>query len=172
MNLGSVIAKYVFLIFILIAVLGPDCCAQKSAPETPQQTQTTVGSFAGCYELTLGRWWPWGFGSENGWFTPPNRIKLLAEHGTGGFEQNGLVLRALPSLTTTRTGRGGPSYWNVRSATQIDLIWTDGFTGIEINLARTGNDLHGWAHPHSDAPTFIRRSAHVTARHVDCGPIK
>jgi hypothetical protein len=172
MKLGSVIAKHVVLIPLLMTVLGPDCCAQKATSETPQPTQGTVGSFAGCYKLTLGRWWPWGFGSDDTLFTPPRRVKLLAEPGTKGFEQHGLLLRALPDPTATRTGRGGPSYWNVRSPNQIDLTWTDGFTGITINLAGTGNELHGWVHPHSDAPTFVHHTAHVTARRVDCGTTK
>jgi hypothetical protein len=171
MKLGSGIAKSVVLVPLLIAVLGPNCCAQKATSE-PQLTQGTVGSFAGCYKLTLGRWWPWGFGSDDTLFTPPHLVKLLAEPGTKGFEQNGLLLRALPDPTGTRTGRGGPSYWNVRSPNQIDLTWTDGFSGITINLARTGNEFHGWAHPHSDAPTFVHHSAHVTARRVDCGTTK
>jgi hypothetical protein len=172
MTLESAITKYVVLIHLLIAVPGPNCCAQNSTPETPQRTQTTVGSFAGCYELKVGRWRPWGFGSDDTLFTPPRRVKLLTEPGIKGFEQNCLLLRALPDPSATRTGRGGPSYWNVRSPNQIDLTWTDGFTGITINLAGTGNELHGWVHPHSDAPTFIHHTARVTARRVDCGSTK
>jgi hypothetical protein len=172
MKLESAIAKHAVLISLLIAVLAPNCCAQQATSETPQPTQATVASFAGCYELTLGRWWPWGFGSDNTLFAPPHRVKLLAEPGTQGFEQHGLLLRPLPDPTATRTGRRGPSYWNVRSPNQIDLTWTDGFTGITINLARTGNELHGWVHPHSDAPTFIHHTARVTARRVDCETTK
>jgi hypothetical protein len=171
MKLLLVIAKYVALISLLLVVSGR-CCAQKSAPEHPQRTQTTVGSFVGCYDLTLGRWWPWGFGSDDTYFTPPPRIRLLPEPGTNGFEQNGLLLRALPGPTANTSGRGGPSYWNVRSPNEIDLTWTDGFTGIRLKLTRTGNELRGWAHPHSDAAMFIHRTVHVTARPVDCGTTK
>src|SRR6267378_1664180 len=169
MKLGLVIAKCVALTLLLVAVPWPDCCAQSSTPGDPQQTQTIVSSFVGCYELTLGRWWPWGFGSDDTIFTPPRRIKLLTEHGTKGFEQNGLLLRALPDSKAIMAGRGGPSYWNVRSPNEIDLTWTDGFTGIRLKLTRTGNELRGWVHPHSDAPMFIHHTVHVTARPVDCG---
>ena len=172
MRLGSVIAKCVALIPLLIVVPWPDCCAQKSTPQTPQQTDATVGSFAGCYELTLGRWWPWGLGSDETLFTPPRRVRLLTELGTKGFEQNGLLLRAVANPAATSTGRRGPSYWNVRSSSQIDLTWTDGFTGITIKLTKTGNELRGWVHPHSDALTFVHHTAHVTARRVDCGTTK
>lgn len=172
MKLGSVIAKCVVITVLLVAVAWPDCCAQSSASGNSQQTQTTVSSFVGCYELTVGRWWPWGFGSDDRFFTPPRRVRLLAEHGTDGWEQNGLLLRALPDPKATKTSRGGPSYWNVRSANEIDLTWTDGFTGIRLKLTRTGNELGGWVHPHSDAPMFIHHTAHVTARPVACGTTK
>jgi hypothetical protein len=122
MKLGSVVAKYVVLIVLLAAVPGVDCYAQKSTPETSQPAQTTVGSFAGCYELTLGRWWPWGFDSDATFYTPPRRVKLLTEPGTKGFEEHGLLLRALPDPTATTTGRGGPSYWNVRSPIKSILL--------------------------------------------------
>jgi hypothetical protein len=170
MKLGTVIVKCMSVLPILIAIVAFNCPPQKSAPKTAQQEQPTLSSYAGCYELTLGRWWPWGFGSDDVYFTPPHRIRLLTEPGTQGWEKNGLLLRALPDPTATRKGRGGPSFWNwsVRSPKQIDLTWTDGFTGITINLERKGPVLKGWLHTHSDAATFIHHSAHVTARPVDC----
>lgn len=172
MRLGPVIVKWAALIPLLVAVSWVDCYAQKSTPGNTPRAQTAVDSFAGCYELTLGRWWPWGFGSDDAFFTPPRRIKLLTEPGTKGWEENGLLLRALQDSGATKGGRGGPSYWNVRSQNQIDLTWTDGFTGISIRLSRTGKELRGWVHPHSDAPMFIYHTAHVTARLIDCGITK
>lgn len=39
---------------------------QRQAPvETPAETQAAA-SFVGCYKLKVGRWWPWGFGEDNG----------------------------------------------------------------------------------------------------------
>jgi hypothetical protein len=172
MRSRPVIAKCVAPIPLLIVLTWIDCYAQKSTLATAPREQTTVDSFAGCYELTLGRWWPWGFGSDDTFFTPPRRIKLLTEPGTKGWEEKGLLLRALPDPAPTRTGRRGPSYWNVLSPNQIELTWTDGFTGITIKLNRTGNELRGWVHPHSDAAMFIHHSAHVTARLIYCGMTK
>jgi len=86
-----------------------------------------------------------GFGSDDTFFTPPRRIKLLTEHGTKGFEQNGFCC-VHSRIQSNHGGRGGPSYWNVRSPNEIDLTWTDGFTGIRLKLTRTGNELRGWVH--------------------------
>lgn len=36
-------------------------------------------------------------------------------------------------------------------------------------LEKYGDELRGWAHPHFDAPTFVRRVARLTARRITCG---
>jgi hypothetical protein len=123
--------------------------------------------FEGCYELTLGRWWPWSFGGDNQFVTPPHRIKLLSERGTKGFEQDGFLIRAL-SQKGAAPVRGGPSYWQLKSENQIELIWNDGFTGVTLALRKQGDKLQGWAHPHFDVPVIPPRIAHVTARRIAC----
>jgi hypothetical protein len=125
-------------------------------------------SFEGCYELTLGRWWPWSFDGDNEFVTPPSRIRLLSERGTKGFEQDGFLIRPIPPRKGAASGRGGPSYWNLKSASAIDLIWTDGFTGVTLSLEKRGDQLRGWAHPHFDAAPLIPRVAHVVARKIAC----
>lgn len=155
----------------LIAIFTPASVAkqlpkapQRQAPvETPTETQAAA-SFAGCYELKVGRWWPWGFGEDNSFVTPPSRIQLLSDRGTKGFEQDGYLIRAMKG---SRPGRGAPSCWRVRSGDRIDLIWNDGFTGVTLDLERHGDELRGRAHPHFDSP-FTRRTASVTARRIPC----
>ena len=151
------------LLLILVLVLVP-------SSETKGQTQPSppTKSFEGCYELTLGRWWPWSFGGDNELVTPPPRIRLLSERGAKGFEQDGFLIRAIPPRKGTASGREGPSYWNVKSANEIDLIWNDGFTGVTLSLKRSGDELRGWAHPHFDHPILVPRIAYVTARKTSC----
>ncbi len=155
---------------IFLIALSLSCIAQEDKPAANTQTQSVpqTSSFAGCYDLKLGRWWPWGFGRDTIFVTPPSRIKLLAEHGTEGFEQYGFLIRAMPPLKSPVKGRGRPSYWQVKSSDQIDLIWNDGFTGVTLALKKRGDELRGWAHPHFDAPHFVPRIAHVTARRIAC----
>lgn len=140
----------------------------KTDAKAQAQPAAIPASFEGCYELKLSRWWPWGFGEENAYVTPPSRIKLLPERGTNGFEKYGFLIRTLPRQKGEAPGRGGPSYWQVESNNRINLIWTDGFTGVTLELQKDGDELRGWAHPHFDAPHWIPRTASVTARRITC----
>jgi hypothetical protein len=124
--------------------------------------------FTGCYQLTVGRWWPWAFGEDTQFVTLPSRIQLQSLRGTEGFGQNGFLLRAIPTNARATYVRGGPSYWQVESTNRIDLIWTDGFTGVTLKLEKEGHELRGWAHPHFDAAKLIPRTARVIARPVAC----
>lgn len=155
----------------VMAVLTPADLAKK-APKMPrrqEQTEnndeTAAASFVGCYALKLGKWLPWSVGGDDKFATPPSRIRLLTERGTKGFEKDHLLIRAMEG---TVPGRRGPSYWQVKSREQIDLIWNDGLTGVTVELSTEGKELRGWAHPHSDAPTIIERIAQVTAQRIAC----
>jgi hypothetical protein len=156
------------LIVAAVRLSVTDCVPKSIQSPTDQQPQTPVGSFVGCYELSVGRWWPWGFSDETGYFRPPHRVQLLGELGRKGWEQNGLLLRSVPDSGSTKRVRGGPSYWNLISPTRIELHWTDGFTGIVIKLVKHKTELRGTVHPRSDAPMIIRRWAYVTAKPISC----
>jgi hypothetical protein len=138
--------------------------AHKLATNQPDQT----APFVGCYEFKLGRWWPWGYGGDSSFVTPPKRVQLLDEPGTEGFEQDGFLLRGIAEPGKPVGGRGRPSYWQVDSGKQVLLIWNDGFTGVTLKLEEDGSDLRGWAHPHFDSPHFIPHIAHVVATRIDC----
>jgi hypothetical protein len=140
---------------------------QSAMPGKTQSTPTTK-LFEGCYELRLGRWWPWSFGQDNQFVTPPSRINLLSERGTKGFEQDGFLIRAISQQKGAAQVRGGSSYWQVRSNNHIDLIWNDGFSGVTLALRTARNELRGWAHPHFDVPIIPPRIRRVTARRISC----
>jgi len=133
---------------------------QKTASErTPFEIK-----FAGCYQLNLGRWWPWGFGEDNQFVTLPQRIELLSKQGTEGWEQGHLLLRAMPNTF----GRKGPSFWEARDDNRIELVWTDGFTGVTIDLRKEKHEFRGKAHPHFDSFALIQRIAYVKMRKITC----
>jgi len=142
----------------------------KDAQDRPKsaRVESPTSPFIGCYQLTLGRWWPWAFGEDTKYVTPPSPVQLLSDRGTEGFEQNGFLLRAIPTNKHSTYVRGGPSYWQVESINQIDLVWTDGFTGVTLKLEKKKDELSGWAHPHFDAAKFIPRRARVVARPIAC----
>lgn len=152
---------------ILLSAFSVCCVAQQDKSSTDQQVPSNSQTvpFLGCYELKLGRWWPWGFGEDSIFATPPNRIKLLPERGTVGFEQNGFLIREITPGKGEKPWRG--SYWLVKSADQLELIWTTGFSGVTLELNKQGNDLHGRAHPFGDFPR-LSRVARATARRIAC----
>jgi hypothetical protein len=156
-------AATVWLLLILGVALG-------SPYEIYGQTQSTplIASFEGCYDLTMGRWWPWPFGEENRFVTPPGQIRLIAERGKDGWEKDGFLISALPPRKSAASGRRRSAYWNVKPPNEIDLIWNDGFTGVRLSLKRSEDGLRGWAHPYFDYTKLIPRIAHVIARKIDC----
>ena len=158
---GRVLLYVLLLKFMCVAQ-----CMEDSASGS-RVRDSIVSSFTGCYQLTVGRWWPWGFGDEAHYVTPPTRIRLLSEHGTHGFEQDGYLLRSIPKRERPPGSRES-SYWRATSPNQIDLIWNDGFVGVRLSLEKNGNELHGWAHPHFDASKLIPRTARVDARPIAC----
>jgi hypothetical protein len=154
-NRGPIGLIVVFLLSLLLGLAGQEVASEKA---------TLPSTLPGCYRLSLGRWWPWGFGEDTQFVTPPARIELLTTRGTEGFEQGHSLLRGLPRTP----GRRGPSFWEVTPNGGVDLVWKDGFTGITINLRKEGDLLRGRAHPHFDSPVLIKRTAYVTMRKIDC----
>lgn len=138
----------------------------KSAPNEQPRPDLKTSAFTGCYDLKLGRWWPWGFGEDDMFATPPNRIELLPERGTRGFEKNGFVIREMiPQNGDLRRS----SFWQVKSSDQTDLPWATGFSGVTLELKRKGNDMRGWAHPFlglSETPPHRARNS--TADSMRC----
>jgi hypothetical protein len=158
-------------LLILLIVLSPLSFAQSATSGAQVQSAAQTASFAGCYELNVGRWWPWGLGEDGVSIAPPKRVRLLAERGTKGFEQDGFLIRAMPVSKSEPSGRARSAYWQVKFSDQVNLIWTDGFTGIRMKLEKESDGLSGWANPISDVQPLIPRVAHVTARRIPCeGP--
>ena len=157
-------------VFILLAVISPRCFAEVSNPPSGSKAQgeNQVSSFTGCYELVLGRWWPWSFGEDNVYVTPPARIELLPESGTKGFETNGLIIRTISARSRASSGRPVSSYWQMESSTHVDLIWTNGLSGVTLKLGKHRTELRGWAHPRFDFPILVPRIQRVTAKRIAC----
>lgn len=157
------------LTILLLALVPSGSIAQTDKSDAKAQTQAapTPAPFEGCYELKLGRWWPWGFGEENTMVTPPSRIQLLGERGTRGFEQDKRLIHTIPHQERLPGSRES-SFWSTKSPNQLLLTWTDGFVGVTLDLTKAKDELNGWAHPHFDAVRLVPRLARVTARRITC----
>jgi hypothetical protein len=163
--------RNVFALLVGALLLAPASAAQAPPPISSKAAEagSATASFVGCYQISLGRWWPWSFGEDTVFVTPPSRIQLLSQRGTQAFEKNGFIIWSLPHNKGAMPGtRRVFSYWSANSANGAELTWTDGLTGVFLALHKRGNDLRGWAHPHFDFPHFIPRTAHVEARKMPC----
>lgn len=167
---GAIVA----IVSLLLLIAAPRCQCQGSKPSANVKGPDAkeIASFAGCYELKMGRWWPWGFGEDNEYVEPPDRIQLLTERGTRGFEEGELLIRTVPRGPEPGPRDRSSSFWQIRSGKRVELEWTDGFVGVTLKLKKRGDGLSGWAHPHFDVWHFIPRIAHSTARRTDCGAPK
>lgn len=155
---------------VFFIAFSPACVGQEEKRKSEGEqllSDSKTGAFTGCYNLKLGRWWPWGFGEDNIFATPPNRIKLFPEQGTVGFEQNGLLIREITPGKGPSPFRRRSSYWQVKSSDKVDLTWTTGFSGVTLELKKGRKDMRGWAHPFWDFPR-LPRIARVTAKPIAC----
>ncbi len=152
------------LSLLLVLMIFPSPSLGQESSSRPPISMSAAAPFAGCYELNLGRWWPWGMGEDTRFATPPSRVELRLQRGRDGFEQNGLLIRTIPSDPASRRS----SFWLPQGNNGLDLIWTTGFSGVSLRLTRHGKELRGWAHAFFDFPR-PPHVAHVTARPINCG---
>lgn len=162
------IHKAIFVLMASWMVLRPANAGTQTALSA-EPSQTAVLDFTGCYEIKLGRWIPWSYGEDTPVVTPPKKIELLPNRGLEGLEKDRLLIRSLPAQQTVGRPPLHGSFWAVLPNRKAQLTWTNGFSGVTLKVGKHGTDLHGWAHPHFDFPRLVPRTAHVTAKKIDCG---
>ena len=151
---------------VVIAFLAgalPASSAREGDSAQPRGSKSQAANFAGCYKLHMGRWWPWSLGEDAKFATPPNQFELTLQRATEGFAQGQLIIRQEPS-----GGRSWRiSYWIPTGTNEAAAVWSDGFSGVSINLTKHSDELRGWAHAHFDVwrPPHIAR---VTALRIAC----
>jgi hypothetical protein len=155
-DLEIVFTRSLLLLFLVFSSL---CTGQSSLSNSQ-----AANKFAGCYELHLGRWWPWGMGEDTPLVTPPPRIELKLERGNEGFEKDRFLIREIPAASSSRRS----SYWMPVGGGEALLIWTDGFSGVSLRLRKNGQDLSGWAHAHFDVVPVLPHVAHAIAKSIPC----
>jgi hypothetical protein len=119
---------------------------------------------AGCYELRLSKWSPViSLGEDEKFITPPKRIALTTTiDNTWGDEH---------TFRVTPTNGAAPSvhraaYWR-SDARGVHITWTNGFSGLTMDLEVRGSDLVGIAHTVWD---FSRpgQTSQVVAIRISC----
>lgn len=149
----------------LVFFASHSCFAQQSSSVKPQESAAQAAPFVGCYELRLGRWWPWGMGEDTKFAVPPSPIELTLQEDPKSFAPDWFtVLATRPSDMLRRRG-----YWLPLVRHRVRLTWTNGFAGATMRLTQHGDGLRGWAHAFFDFPR-PPHIAHVTFRPIDCSP--
>lgn len=125
-----------------------------------------IQSFAGCYELHVGRWWPWGFVWHEANGGLPRRIELLTDRGTERFQTSSPLMYAIhPEKRDSRSLE--LSFWAVQSAKKVRVVWR-GHVADTLNLHKTRSGLSGWDHHFADGFPLNPLIAHATARRIPC----
>jgi hypothetical protein len=150
------------------------CCASNEIPKDHLDRRDSAQKESqlikpevvqGCYEFGTLRWRPdLRLGEDLEFITPPSRIHILADHGNGGFEQQGYLVRPAPGVPRSIHRA---SYWTPKGPSAIEVVWTTGFSGLEMSLNLEGGTLRGKATSFWDFPRR-KQSADVVAQKVDC----
>ena len=154
--------RVAFLSFLFLPLLRG--CGSEDTHQTPA-IQLKPEDVHGCYEIALSEWKPdLRLGEDAKFITPPSRISLSMERGSRGFEAEGYLLRPAPG--------GQPSihrssFWKIDGTDTITLVWTTGFSGLEMKLHLEGDTLKGQAGTFWDFPR-TRQKAEVVARRIGC----
>ena len=124
-----------------------------------QTAPLTAPSFAGCYELRVQEWHP--ARAKNSDFLP-RRFQLTTRPATRGR----FVARNLDSKV--RWDLSLLSSWNVNDDGSLQVIWSTGFVGYEMQLSGSNVVFRGNAHYFTDTDLHPPDSATVVANHVEC----
>ena len=148
---------------VICAFGAPRAAAQAASTDSKLIKPEAI---QGCYDLTLSPWIPdMKLGEDEVFVTPPTRIQLFATKGTEGWEKEGYIVRPAPGVKPS-IHRG--AYWLPKGAKSIQIVWTTGFSGLEMHLKTSDAEvLRGKAVTFWD---FGRKkqTAEVIARRVEC----
>ncbi len=112
--------RLVVVIASLVGALPPASSAQESHSAQSPESKSHAANFAGCYELHMGRWWPWSLGEDAKFATPPSQFELSLQRATEGFAKGQLIIRQSPS--GERSWR--ISYWMLTGTNKAAAIWS------------------------------------------------
>lgn len=131
-----------------------------------QAVASAPPGFVGCWALALSPWTPAAeLGTDSVFITPPARIELTADSSIDA-RPTGLVVRPAPG---TRATIHRFVYWERLGPDSLRIVFSTGFSGVLMRLARSGETLRGSARTFWDAQRPVQTSA-VTATPIPCAP--
>ena len=138
--------KFWFLVFLVM-------CGQVASTQDRKAAQ----AFEGCYELRVeGRQPLLNYGNQ----FLPKRFQLKAERVNGGYAVKNLDSKVRWDLPL--------SSWRLKGEQGVEITWSTGYVGWDIQLSSFGAEGRGTARFFTDTGSDSRPKAVVTHT-VECG---
>ena len=139
--------------FALVGVSVVIACADQSI---------VAPSPLACYTLTLGAW---NAPLPEPLPPPPPALQLTDSLGTYILENGRRVVRSLPA----GSAKAYPfQFWEAREGGDVLIVFSNGFTGMTMDLAPAGDNYSGTARAFFDFGTFDLRAPVQLTRNT-CG---
>ena len=116
----------------------------------------------GCFRLTLGAW-----SASHEAVDPPTTLFLYDSVGADGLERGQKIVRAVPVATATNYPW---MWWAVAPADSMRLVFTGGFVGVDVRLARRAATWEGLAFAFTDVAPSLQATASAQLSSMACPP--
>ena len=130
-------------------------CLTFTQPLGAQQVDSLPPTVVGCFRVDLGAWRPaMDLRGDSVYTSPPVRIEIRQERGSRSSRGEHIVRPAPGEAASVHRF----SWARKSTADSITLVWSNGFSGINLTLAVREDTLSGFGRTFWDFP----RSAQVT----------
>ena len=157
-GIGSSAKRSARILIFCVAVVAGGI----SAAAVASGAEKAASAPDGCYQINAGPWQPALEGHDGEFVGLPQRVRftnLKSEWDRASFR----VQPIGPVSTRVRPH----SYWHPQDG-GIFLNWTDGFTGVIMNLERTKTGFRGTAMTHWDATEHATQRSSVVLTRMEC----
>lgn len=146
------------------AVLALLICFLALPVITGAQERAAGDPLAGCYRIEVAQWEPARLHSDNeAYQTPPEEFQLYERTGEAVFEQGRNIVRpVIPH------GRDPSAFWHRTGSDSVQVVWTNGHSGVRLDLDASGDVLRGTATALIDVDGPPIPEAEVVVRRTPC----
>lgn len=130
---------------------------------SPEPTQPGTASLPpGCFRLTLGAW-----SGPHEAVDPPLTLSLMDSIGSSGMENGQRIVRPVPVAMQTPYPW---MWWKAVPADSLHLVFTGGFVGVYVDLARRDSAWEGVATAFTDVAPSMQATAAAALTSMFCPP--
>ena len=116
----------------------------------------------GCFRLTLGAW-----SGPHEAVDPPTYLALMDSVGFDGLERGQRLVRGVPHVMSSPYPW---MWWSTVPADSLRLVFTGGFVGVDVHLARRDSTWQGMASAFTDVAPATQATVEATLAPMFCPP--